>query len=270
MEFAMKYLRETTKTTALVFRLVAHDLRCRCLGSTLGFIWAFIQPFVMTIILWFVVGRAFKANSIHGVPYLAWVLAGMSVWSFVSEALNQATAVFCEYAFLVRKVNFRLAILPLVKICSALTVHAVFLIIVAIVLYFNRIALSWSWLAALYYLFAAFVLSAAITYLTSTLHVFLRDVGHLINVVLQLGFWVTPVFWDFSMLPLQNHSGLVFVLRLNPVVYIVEGYRNSFIFGAPFAAGWGQTLYFWIFTLVMIGLGALTFRKLRPQFADVL
>lgn len=254
--------------TDLIFRLVAHDLRSRALGSTLGFVWAFIQPFVMAIILYFVVVFAFKAGNMRGVPPLAWLLTGISMWFFFSDALNQATSVFCEYAFLVRKVNFRLSVLPLVKILAALAVHLVFLVIVAAVLLVSRIGVSWNWLAVIYYVFAGAVLLAGLSYLTAALHVFLRDVGHIINVGLQFGIWVTPVFWDFSML--QDYPRLVFVLRLNPVVYLVEGYRNSLLFGAPFDAGWGQVLYFWSFTLVMLVLGAFTFRKLRPQFADVL
>jgi len=252
----------------LIFSLVIHDLRARALGSTLGFVWAFIQPFVMTIILWFVVGLAFKAGDVRGIPFIAWLLAGMSAWSFFSDALNQSTSVFCEYAFLVRKVNFRLSVLPLVKILAALAIHVFFLLIVAVVLIISGIGVSWNWLAVIYYVFAGAVLLAGLSYLTASLHVFLRDVGHIVNVGLQFGFWVTPVFWDLAML--ERLPLLAKILRLNPVVYLVEGYRNSLLFGAPLAAGWAETLYFWIFTLVALVLGALTFRKFRPQFADVL
>jgi len=252
----------------LVLRLAVHDLRNRCLGSMLGFVWAFIQPFVMTIILWFVVGVAFKANAVQGVPFIAWLLAGMSAWSFFSDALNQATNVFCEYAFLVRKVNFRLFNLPLIKILAALVVHVVFLLLVAAVLLFSRVSVSWSWLAVFYYLFAAAVLLAGLSYITATLHVFSRDVGQIVNVGLQFGFWVTPVFWNFTMF--QEHSLLVKLLRLNPVVYIVEGYRNSLLFNSPFAAGWGGAAYFWMITILLLVAGRIIFRKLKPCFADVL
>ncbi|MDO9543435.1 MAG: ABC transporter permease [Kiritimatiellia bacterium] len=266
----MKWLNDMWTGINLVFRLTAHDLRSRYLGSTLGFVWAFIQPFVMTIILWLVVSLAFKAGAVRGVPFIAWLLAGMSAWSFFSDAWNQATNVFCEYAFLVRKVNFRLFNLPLMKILSALAVHGVFLLIVALVLLFSQIAVTWSWLAVFYYLFAAAVLLAGLSYISAALNVFLRDVGHIVSVGLQFGFWLTPVFWDFSMFPLQGHSILVKLLRLNPVIYIVEGYRNSLLFNSPFTEGWGAAAYFWIVAVGLLGLGMLIFRKLRPHFADVL
>lgn len=264
----MKILNQGWSGLNLLFRLALHDLRSRCLGSTLGFVWAFIQPFVLTIILWFVFVVAFKANSVRGVPFIAWLLAGISAWSFFSDGWNQATNVFCEYAFLVRKVNFRLFNLPLMKLLATLTVHVVFLLIVALVLLFTRITISWSWLGVLYYLFASAVLLAGLSYITATLHVFARDVGQIVNVGLQFGFWVTPVFWGFTMFP--EHSILIKILRLNPVVYIVDGYRNSLLFDSPFAAGWGETAYFWLFTVSILILGRFVFRKLKPHFADVL
>lgn len=266
----MKHLRTTWSGADFVVRLAAHDLRSRCLGSTLGFVWAFTQPFVMTIILWFVVGVALKAHAVRGVPFIAWLLTGMSAWSFFSDALNQATNVFYEYAFLVKKVNFRLFNLPLMKILAALAVHAVFLLILAAVLLFCHVAVSWSWLAVIYYLIAAAVLLAGLSYITAALNVFLRDIGHIVSVGLQFGFWLTPVFWDFTMLPLQGHSFLVKLLRLNPMVYIVEGYRNSLLFDAPFSAGWRETVYFWLITVSLLVLGRHIFRKLKPHFADVL
>lgn len=264
----MTKINALLKAINLVLRLAAHDLRSRCLGSTLGFVWVFVQPFVMTVILWFVVGLALKANAVRGAPFIVWLLAGMSAWSFFADGLNQATNVFCEYAFLVRKVHFRLFNLPLIKITAALTVHAVFLLIVGAVLVCNHVVISWNWLALFYYLFAAVVLLSGLSYITATLQVFARDVGQIVGVGLQFGFWVTPVFWDFSML--DGHVILAKIIRLNPVVYIVEGYRNSLLFNAPFAAGWGATLYFWIFAVVTLAIGALTFRKLHLQFADVL
>lgn len=266
----MKILGIMRLNAVLVFRLVVHDLRSRCLGSMLGFVWAFIQPLVMAVILWFVVGMAFRANVIRGTPYIAWLLAGMSAWAFFADALMQATGVFCEYAFMVKKIQFRLALLPLVKIGVALTVHAFFLIIVAFVLVVTGVRLSWNWLGVFYYLFAAFVLLVGLGMITASLHVFLRDVGHIVNVLLQFGFWVTPVFWDFTMLPQHGDSILAKLLRLNPMVYIVEGYRNSLLFASPFAGGWREGVYFWGVALLMLALGVFLFRRLKPHFADVL
>lgn len=264
----MAILKSFFPAGTLSLRFAVHDLRVRCVGATLGFVWTFIQPFVMTSILWVVVSYVFKAQSVRGVPCIAWLLAGMSAWTFFADSLNQVATVFCEYSFLVKKVRFNLEVLPAVKIISAAFVHAVFLLIVAAVLLANGVGVSLGWAGTLYYVLAAAVLAAGAGYAVSALNVFMRDVGHAVNVGLQLGFWVTPVFWDFSML--VEHPLLARILHLNPLVYVVEGYRNSLLFNDPFAGGWWPAIYFWAVTLAMLVFGRSVFRKLRPHFADVL
>jgi len=101
---------------------------------------------------------------------------------------------------------------------------------------------------------------------TSALNVFLRDVYQLVTVALQVGFWVTPIFWDIQIMPEQAQ----WYLKLNPVYYIVQGYRDSFITFVPFWHHSLYTLYFWVVTgLVLIG-GSIIFKNLKPQFSDVL
>jgi len=84
--------------------------------------------------------------------------------------------------------------------------------------------------------------------------------------VLQFGFWLTPIFWNISMVPQQYQ----WIIKLNPLFYIIEGYRNSMIYHKWFWQDLHTTLYFWVVTGVFFVVGALTFRKLRPHFADVL
>jgi lipopolysaccharide transport system permease protein len=91
-------------------------------------------------------------------------------------------------------------------------------------------------------------------------------VAHLVAVVLQVGFWLTPIFWDIKMMP----ERIQLFLQLNPVYYIIQGYRDSFITGVPFWNYPLYTLYFWSVTLVVLAGGAAVFKRLKPQFSDVL
>jgi lipopolysaccharide transport system permease protein/teichoic acid transport system permease protein len=122
------------------------------------------------------------------------------------------------------------------------------------------------WLQLPYYLLATLVLVLGITWLTSAVVVFVRDLGQLVAMVVQFGFWLTPVFWSVAMLP-ERFQGLV---QLNPVYYLVEGYRDSLIHQQWFWQKPGLTVQFWLVTLVLLAAGALVFRKLRPHFADVI
>jgi len=83
---------------------------------------------------------------------------------------------------------------------------------------------------------------------------------------LKMLFWMTPIFWNIDMLPVRFR----FFLKLNPLFYIVQGYRESFIYKVPFWTHPYYALYFWGLSLIIFILGVLVFKRLRPHFADVL
>jgi lipopolysaccharide transport system permease protein/teichoic acid transport system permease protein len=117
-----------------------------------------------------------------------------------------------------------------------------------------------------YYLFCLTVLALGLGWAVSALNVFIRDIGQIVGVILQIGFWATPIFWDIQIMP----EDIRFMFKLNPMFYIIQGYRESFIYFSPFWNHPFQTLYFWGVTLFLFVIGALIFQKLKPQFADAL
>jgi lipopolysaccharide transport system permease protein/teichoic acid transport system permease protein len=110
------------------------------------------------------------------------------------------------------------------------------------------------------------VLLVGLSWITSALVVFVKDVGQVVAMILQFGFWVTPIFWNIKMIPQQYQT----LMKLNPVYYITEGYRNSFITGIWFWEYPSWSMDFWLFTGFAFIFGAILFLKLRPNFADVL
>ncbi len=264
-----EFIRDIYGKRLVMVQLARQDLHNRYVGSALGLVWTFIQPLVMTLILWAVFTLAFKTHTVHGVPFVLWLLVGLTVWNCFSESLTITTGVFYEYSFLVKKIRFNIAVLPLVKIFSSLAVHGIFLLIVMGILTVNRITPSIYWLQLLYYLLALVTLLLGLSWITSSLNVLVKDVAYIVNVLLQFGFWLTPVFWDTSLIPAPYQKYLI-VLKLNPLAYIVEGYRQSLLYHTPFWSDIGWTVYFWLVAVGMLVLGAVIFRKLKPHFADVL
>ena len=110
------------------------------------------------------------------------------------------------------------------------------------------------------------VLSLGISWAVSALNVFIRDIGQVVGVVLQIGFWATPIFWDIHIMP----PTVRFIFKLNPMFYIIQGYRESFIYFSPFWRHPYQSLYFWLVAVAVFISGAMIFKKLKQQFADVL
>lgn len=253
----------------LIFQLAKNDFRKKYAGSYLGIIWAFVQPVVTVMVYWFVFGLALRGDPApRSVPFVLWLIAGLIPWFFFQDGLINGTNALLEYNYLVKKVVFRIDILPVVKVVSALFVHF-FFILVALVLYtamgyFPDIYT----LQVIYYTFCAGVLVLGLSYLTSSVVVFFRDLTQVINILLQVGVWMTPIMWNFADLGLSGI--LVSLLRLNPMYYIVQGYRDAFVDKVWFFERPGLTLYFWAFTLLFLGIGTRLFQKLKVHFADVL
>ena len=88
----------------------------------------------------------------------------------------------------------------------------------------------------------------------------------MVNVVMQFLFWLTPIMWDINIMPQEFHK----FLKLNPVFYLVQGYRDSFFYFVPFWNKWDMSLYYWIITAILFVTGGLVFKKKRPHFADLL
>ena len=261
------FLGDLYNNKFVIGQLAKRDYANRYLGSFLGFIWTFIQPIVMVFVLYFVFVIGFKAGSIReGVPFIAYLTVGMLVWNVYSEGIMNAANVFQEYSYLVKKINFRIAVLPVVKILSALVTHGIFIIVTIVVLLVSGVEFSWWWLQIFYYLFATMVFLLGMGWITASLQVFVKDVVQIINVLLQFGFWLTPICWNFDLLPEKWR----FVFELNPAFYLVEGYRNSFIYHEGFWTYWQSGAYFWGITLFVLIVGVFLFRKLRSHFADVL
>ena len=257
------------KNRRLVAKLAKNDFKTRYAGSYLGIVWAFIQPVITILVYWFVFSVGFRSGTGDlGVPFVLYLVAGIVPWFFFQDALIGGTNSLLEYNYLVKKVVFNIRILPVVKVFSAVFVHCFFVVIVLVIYTCMGYPPSLYALQLVYYSFCIFMLILAITYMTSAAVVFFRDLSQIINIMLQVGVWVTPIMWDFNDLGLGGL--LANILKLNPVFYIVQGYRDSLINKVAIWEHPVLTLYFWGFTLVVFVLGTRLFKKLQVHFADVL
>ena len=268
-------LKDIFSNNKLIAKLARNDFKQKFAGSTLGVIWAFVQPIITILVYWIVFDKALNAGT-QGTkagitaPFVLWLSAGIVPWFYFSEVLNCGTVVLNEYNYLVKKVVFPINVLPIVKAVSSLFVHAFFVGFTFILFICYRFPITFYVVQVLYYSFAMFVLAVGIIYLTSALCVFFRDMAQLVNIVLQIGVWATPIMWNFDGMIDRIPHWLAVVLQLNPMYYITNGYRDSFISGVGFWEHPGLTIYFWCFTLFVFMFGTQVFKKLQPQFADVL
>jgi ABC-type polysaccharide/polyol phosphate export permease len=250
----------------LIGEMAKRNITQQYVGSFLGFFWTFINPLVMIFILWVVFSVGFRAAPKGNVPFVVWLTAGMAMWNTFAEIINGSTGVIIRNTHLVKKVVFPLSILPVVELVSSFVTHTVLLLMLLAMIVLYGMPFSFYWLQFLYYFAAMSALALGLSWITSSVNIFARDTSQIVGVILQFGFWATPIFWDVSIMP----TPVQFALKLNPMYYIVQGYRDSFIYFVPFWHHWQMTLYYWGLTGFVFILGATIFLRLRPHFADVL
>lgn len=250
----------------LIASMAVREVKAQYIGSSLGLLWTVVHPIVMITVFWFVFSIGFKAKPLNDVPFVVWLTAGMAPWFVFSDIVTGAAHVVTGNAHLIKKTVFPSQILPVVKLVSSLVTHAIFVIILLLLLVFQQMEFSIWFVQFFYYLFCLGVLALGLGWVVSSLNVFLRDVGQIVAIIMQVGFWATPIFWDIHMMP----EKVQLILKLNPVYYIIQGYRDSFISFVPFWQHGLYTLYFWAVTLFCFVFGAFIFNKLKGQFADVL
>lgn len=257
----------------LIWKLAKNDFKKRYAGSYLGFIWAMVQPVVTVVMYWFVFDNFFgqKAQMLStgiSMPYVLYLTAGLVPWFYFTEALTNGTTALLEYNYLVKKVVFKISILPIIKIIAATFIHLFFALVLLVVAILYGCYPTIYTIQILYYSFCLFVLVLGLSYTTCAVVVFFRDLTQIINIVLQVGMWATPILWNITMI--SDNPTLTTIIKLNPLVYVVNGYRSAICEKEWFFADFYSTMYFWIFTVVIFGIGALIFKRLKTHFADVL
>lgn len=250
----------------LIWKLSQNDFKTKYAGSFLGIVWGFIQPIITVIVYWLVFQYGLRAGNSGDIPYVLWFVAGMIPWFYFSESLMSATNCLLEYNYLVKKMAFKIDILPIVKLISSFFVH------IAFIAFFMILTIFYGWgskiniFQIVYYYISMALMILGMSYITSAVVVFVRDVGQIINIFLQIFMWATPILWNYTMVPEKFR----WILALNPMYYIVEGYRNGFLGGGVPWSKPGTAAYFWILTGILLFTGKRVFKRLKPHLADVL
>jgi len=248
--------------------LVIRDFKSRYFSSFIGLPWAFIQPAVYILVIWFAFTYGLKASqTAMGGAFAPWLIVAMIPWMFISQTMIVSCTALQEYAYLIKKTSFTVSMIPIIKIFSGMIVHAILVgFIILLLMFFYGIYPTIYWIQIFYYLFATVVLLSGIAWFVASVNVFINDMAHIVNIIVTMLFWATPIIWPFSML----NGNYRYIALLNPFFYITEGYRYTFIEEKWFFEYVEMNVYFWSVTFAIFVIGALTFQKLKPDFGDVL
>jgi ABC-type polysaccharide/polyol phosphate export permease len=261
------FLRNLVGRRALLFQLVKRDFQQRYVGSAAGWIWGIIHPLVLLASYWFIFGYILKIvpnkDLAHG-NYALFLFAGMLPWLLFSETLSRSTSSMLDQANLITKTVFPAEIVPISIFLSAMVSHllAVTMLFVAVAMILHQVTF---WLLLLP-LFSALLglLAVGLSWISSSLQVYLRDTIQVVTVILIFWQWTTPIFIEESKFPQRAHL----VVVLNPITYVVRCYRNVLLSASPPALD--DLAVLCGISMCVFVLGGLFFRHMKRGFADVL
>ena len=244
---------ELYQSRHLIWKLAKNDFKKRYAGSYLGALWAMVQP-VVTVVMYYVVFDVIMNSSDQlanaNDPYVLFLTAGLVPWFYFNEALNSGTNALLEYNYLVKKVVFKISVLPIIKIIAATFIHVFFACVLLIIAACYGYYPSVYTIQMVYYSFCLFIFVLGVCYSTCAIMVFFKDIGQIISIILQIGMWATPILWDVNGLS----PNIQMIVKINPLVYIVNGYRSAIFEKTWFFEDFYSTMYFWIVTVVVLVL----------------
>ena len=261
-----KHLMTILRNLNIAYTFGLRDFKQRYHESNLGLFWVIVQPLSLLIVIAIVVHFGLRGGGKTETNYLVYLATGYIPWLFFSSSCSQATNVYKKYSYVVKNINIPPALLLCAVFISNIFVHVMLMFIIFCLLFYYGYLPTLSYLHIFYYFIAASVLGFAISLITSSVYVFLRDTEKAVGIVLQFGFWFTPILWDKSNIP----SHLKWVIDYNPVAYIVSGYRNAILYQESFGSFGIQGVCFWGMSIFILVIGCLLYKRLSPHFIELL
>ena len=255
----------------LLQTLVLRELEGRYKGSVLGNLWPLLNQLSQLLIYTYVFSMILKIKlPTDGLPennfsFGMWLFAGLLPWIAFTSGFTQASSAVIEQPNLVKKVVFPLGLLPLVPVLAAFVESSFGLMALIFLLAMSTSMLHGTLLLLPLICFTQLLLTAGLGYLAAGFTVFLRDIPQSVGVILNMWFYLTPICYPASIIPEQWRH---FVFWLNPVAAIAELYRDAILVGE--IQHWGEWAIASIISAIIFYLGILSYRKLRPAFADVI
>ncbi|MDZ5472338.1 ABC transporter permease [Bacillus sp. 31A1R] len=276
MKSLITIIREQISSFYLILRLSAFEIKSANSNNYLGRLWEVLNPAIQLGIYWFVFGIGVRRgqditmeNGVQ-VPFFIWMVTGMIVWFFVNPAISKSTRSIHSRLQLISKMSFPMSTIPSFVIMANFYTHLMLVAAVVFFLQFTDFKVSVYYIQLPYFMFATLVFLLALGLITSTLSTLVRDVQQIVQSVLRMLLYVTPLIWHTDKLVFKGID-VTFLFKLNPLYYLVEGYRASLLGTAWYTVEYTMyTLYFWVVVLLLLIVGSTLHLKFRDHFVDYL
>ena len=256
---------------ALLIELVRTDFKLRYQGSVLGYAWSLLRPLFMFIILYVVFVEVPKAGK--GIPHFPiYLLLGIVLWNFFSEMTNQSLGSIVDRGDLIRKIRIPRWMIVFSSSISAVISLLLNLLVFAVFLIFNKVEITPLILLLPLLVIEIYVFALGVSLFLSAAFVKYRDIRYIWEVIMQAGFYLTPILYGMALIPTVLLQKLVL---LNPMAQAIQDARfvavsqdeRVITISRIFDGGWYMFIPFIIVVVVFIG-GLLYFKKESKYFAE--
>lgn len=266
-EAIITVFKENWKNRKRVIRLANYEYKSQNRDTAFGFLWNFLNPALQIFVFWFVFAIGLRSAAPQGgYPYIIWMIVGIIPWFYISSAMMTSATSIYAFSGVLKRMYIPLSIVPVKSVLSAFIGHLWAMLVVFAVIFLSGYSVSIYTIQLPYFMLASLAFLIGFGLFSSAITVVFKDFQKILSSIIRLLFYITPVVWIQDNLP----KNLRFILRLNPLAYIIEGYRDSILYGRGILYHGRQAIYFWIVTLVMIIFGCIIHMKFRKQFIDLI
>lgn len=252
-----------------VISIAKYEIMADVRDTKLGIIWNFLNPIIQLFTFWIVFGIGLRGGkSVGHVSFLPWMIVGMTIWFFISPCITQGVGCIYSKRNIITKMKFPVSILPTTVVFKELFNHICFLALIMIILVVRGHVPNLHWFGVFYYMLCATCFCISLNMITSVLNMFTRDVGKLVKACMRMLMYLTPILWTLDTF--RGHDLLIYIFKMNPLYYIIEGYRGSLFFQDGFWNHPAQTAYFWGVVLIMFVIGSTLMYKFKSKFIDMM
>ncbi len=254
-----KHLKELYSYRNLIWQLAWSDFKLRYKNSMLGYLWSLLEPLLMLLVLYEVFTNIMKNQIEH---YQLFLFVGLILWGFLSRSTNSGMFSIVEKAGIVKKIYFPRDIFVISSCITALLMSIFESLVFIMFMVFYRIPISINLVYAPLILIFLCAISLGLSLALSALNVFYRDVQFIWQVLLQIGFYLTPIIYSIDVFPTNFQR---FVL-LNPIARIIISARDTVIYSSP--AKMEDLLYMLLSSIVFLVVGYIIFFRFESRFAE--
>jgi ABC-type polysaccharide/polyol phosphate export permease len=250
-------IRDSLRYRELIWALALKDLKVRYKRSVLGFLWALLNPALLMIVLALVFSTIMRMNIQH---YAIFLLSVLLPWTFFSQSLAYAVESIVGNGDLIKKVAVPKLVFPVAVVISNLINLLLSIIPLALIILAMRHPFHWTWVYLPVPLLILAIFTLGATFLFATANVYYRDVTHIVQILLQVLFYVTPIIYSADMFPAKYR----WAFHLNPLNYLFNGFRLAVYNGQlPRIQSIAASL---TCALVALVIGFAIFRKHQSEF----